>query len=76
MDAPGRLGSWAGPSASQAKVMQASSSSVVQQARLMATAGTAWHAVKCGNLEVCACACACRVSQGRVQWDGNALARM
>jgi len=33
--------------------VMASSSSVVQQARLMESAGTAWHAVKCGNLEVC-----------------------
>ena len=32
--------------------VMASSSSVVQQARLMESAGTAWHAVKCGNLEV------------------------
>lgn len=29
-----------------------SSQSVVQQARLMDSAGTAWHAVKYGNLEV------------------------
>jgi hypothetical protein len=32
--------------------VMASSSSVVQQAKLMESAGTAWHAVKCGNLEV------------------------
>lgn len=32
--------------------VMASAPSVVQQARLMDAAGTAWHAVKCGNLEV------------------------
>ena len=30
----------------------ASAPSIVQQARLMDSAGTAWHAVKCGNLEM------------------------
>eukprot|EP00882_Tetradesmus_deserticola_P006401 GHRQ01006733.1.p1 GENE.GHRQ01006733.1~~GHRQ01006733.1.p1 ORF type:complete len:268 (+),score=77.10 GHRQ01006733.1:331-1134(+) len=32
--------------------VMASAPSVVQQARLMDAAGTAWHAVKCGNLEM------------------------
>eukprot|EP00879_Flechtneria_rotunda_P026732 GHRR01028553.1.p1 GENE.GHRR01028553.1~~GHRR01028553.1.p1 ORF type:complete len:131 (+),score=20.66 GHRR01028553.1:244-636(+) len=32
--------------------VMASAPSVVQQARLMDVAGTAWHAVKCGNLEM------------------------
>ena len=39
-------------SPSSATRVIASSTSVVQQARLMDSAGTAWHAVKCGNLEV------------------------
>lgn len=32
--------------------LRASKSNVVQQAKLMDSAGTAWHAVKYGNLEV------------------------
>ena len=32
--------------------LKASNSNVVQQAKLMDSAGTAWHAVKYGNLEV------------------------
>ncbi len=32
--------------------VMASAPSVVEQARLMDSAGTAWHAVKYGNLEV------------------------
>eukprot|EP00878_Enallax_costatus_P015575 GHUV01016315.1.p1 GENE.GHUV01016315.1~~GHUV01016315.1.p1 ORF type:complete len:187 (+),score=26.58 GHUV01016315.1:334-894(+) len=40
-----------GPHHGPTRVM-ASAPSVVQQARLMDDAGSAWHAVKCGNLEV------------------------
>jgi hypothetical protein len=39
--------------------VMASAPSVVQHARLMDAAGTAWHAVKCGNLEVRACGSTC-----------------
>eukprot|EP00878_Enallax_costatus_P030928 GHUV01033742.1.p1 GENE.GHUV01033742.1~~GHUV01033742.1.p1 ORF type:complete len:102 (+),score=8.05 GHUV01033742.1:334-639(+) len=40
-----------GPHHGPTRVM-ASAPSVVQQARLMDDAGSAWHAVKCGNLEL------------------------
>jgi hypothetical protein len=43
----------------------ASSGAVVQQARLMEAAGTAWHAVKCGNLEVRRVTRGARAPRGR-----------
>lgn len=42
-------------SASRGARLEASAPEIVQQARLMDSAGTAWHAVKCGNLEVRQC---------------------
>ena len=39
--------------------LKTSNSNVVQQAKLMDSAGTAWHAVKYGNLEVCCASSSC-----------------
>lgn len=41
-----------GGGARQRGVLLASAPEVVKQARQLDSAGTAWHAVKCGNLEV------------------------
>ena len=59
-----------GPHHGPTRVM-ASAPSVVQQARLMDDAGSAWHAVKCGNLEVGLQACSAHVGPARLVFLGR-----